>query len=110
VAIQVRRRPHVPYASHLATVTLAATGAEEEAVGGGCVARNVTDLDHRLHAGALALGAEAEVRTGVEWTATVRRWWWWQEHGVGGGNPFGRDVELKALAKLSSSSIFQFLT
>ena len=85
MAIQVRRRPHVPYASHLATVTLAATGAEEEAVGGGCVARNVTDLDHRLHAGALALGAEAEVRTGVEWTATVRRWWWWQEHGVGGG-------------------------
>jgi len=71
VAIQVRCRLHVPHASHLATVPLAAAGAEEEAVGGGRVARNVTDLDHRLHAGAVALKAEAEVRTDVEWTAAA---------------------------------------
>ena len=71
MAIQVRCRLHVPHASHLATVPLAAAGAEEEAVGGGRVARNVTDLDHRLHAGAVALEAEAEVRTGVEWTAAA---------------------------------------
>lgn len=50
---------------------MAAAGAEEGAVGGGRVASNFTDLDHRLHAGAVALGAEAEVRTGVEWTVAA---------------------------------------